>query len=231
METITWIFTGLLVISLFLFILSMVKNWTILNKISKCFIMPFVACMLIMLIKTKLPVSRHILFLSLIALSLVSISEVFLTFDNIKPLLFIGKLIFFISLLPWIELYISTFYIFKVAGWSIILAAIIYLVILIFTMILTGKNKFITYLELTLAVLAGSFLNFTAIISMSFDFRLNYILLTAGTSFLLISILFYFKQNTKPFKMNKKLEVILRLVFLITAQVLIAISGLLMIAQ
>jgi len=193
--------------------------------------MPLISCILIMFIKTELPVARHILFLSLIALSLVSISEVFLTFDNIKPLLYIGRLFFFASLFPWIELYISSFFIYRIPGWSMILAGIVYLVILILTMIFSGKNKFFLYLEITLAFITSAFLNFTAIVSMAFDFKLNYVLLAIGTTFLMLAILFYFKQNTKPFKLNKKLEIILRLLFLIAAQALISISGLLMIVQ
>ena len=66
---------------------------------------------------------------------------------------------------------------------------------------------------------------------MGYDLKLNYVLLVIGTTLLLLGVIFYIKQSTKAFKMNKNLEIILRLLFIISAQSLISVSGILMIAQ
>lgn len=231
METLTWIFTGLLVISLFFFIFSMIKNWSILNKISRIFILPFVSGIILMFLKEQLPEAGHILFLSILALGICCISEIFLTFENQKLLVFIGRVIFLISLFPWIELYFSTLYIYKVRTWMIITASLIYFAVLVATLILSGKNSFGIYLGTLIALAEASFLNFCAFISMGYDLKLNYVLLVIGTTLLLLGVIFYIKQSTKAFKMNKNLEIILRLLFIISAQSLISVSGILMIAQ
>ena len=231
METLTWIFTGLLVISLFFFILSMIKNWSVVNKISRIFILPFVSGIILMFLKQQLPAAAHILFLSVLALGICCIGEIFLTFENQKILVIIGRLIFLLGLFPWIELYFSTFFIYKLRTWMIITASMIYFAILVTTLILSGKNNIGTYLGIIIAIAETAFFNFCSVISMGYDLRLNYILLMAGTTVLLMGVIFYIKQNTKAFKINKNLEIILRLLFITTAQSLIAVSGILMIAQ
>lgn len=231
METLTWIFMGLLVISLFFFIFSMVKKWSLLNKISRIFILPFVSGIILMFLKWQLPEARHIFFLSVLALGICCISEIFLTFENQKVLVFLGRIIFLFSLLPWIQLYFSTLYIYKLRSWMIITASVVYFAILLVTLILSGKNNFGVYLGIIIAIAEAAFLNFCAVISMGYDLKLNYILLMAGTTVLMLGVIFYIKQTTKAFKLNKNLESILRLVFIITAQSLITVSGMLMIAQ
>ena len=93
----------------------------------------------------------------------------------------------------------------------IITASLIYFAILVATLILSGKNNFGIYLGTLIALAEASFLNFCAFISMGYDLKLNYVLLVIGTTLLLPGIIFYIKQSTKAFKMNKNLEKYLKI--------------------
>lgn len=229
MNTLTWIFAGLLAVVYFLFIFGTIKEINIMGKISRAFIMPFSAAIVILFLNQYLPLTRHIMFLSIIALSLCSLSQILFIFSNIKSLNLIGRLFFFLSLMPWIELYITTFHLYKIPTWIYIVCGTIYAILLILTLIFTGKNKFSVYLYITIAFTTAVLLNFSSIVSLINDFRLNYGLLTGGSLIILFAICAYGKQTTKPVKINKKLETILGITIITLAECLISTSGLLMV--
>ena len=150
-------------------------------------------------------------------------------FEKNKFLRFIAHVFFLLSLGPWIELYLTTFFIYKTPQWCFILAYVIYGLLLLALLIFTGKNKLITYLITSIGFASTAFINFCAIISLYNNPILCNILLTSGTGILLITVAFYSKQTTKRFKINLKLESILRIILITLAETLITASGLFMI--
>lgn len=229
MDIIRWVFTGLLFSSLFLFIFGSIKNFKILVKISRIFIIPFASCIFITFLQTLLPNSEHILFLSVIALLFISLCELCFSFENISFFKYIGRFFFLLSCCSWIELFISTFYIYRVPQFINITAYILYFLLLVFIFIISGKNKFHTYLGILIGYFFVIFLNYSAVITLIFCIRDYAIFLMAGTTVLLISYIFYVKQFTKSFKISKKLEAIFRICLIVIAEALITTSTIFMI--
>lgn len=229
METLGWIFLGLLVVSLFLFILGTIKNWGILIKISRIFILPFSCVIILLHLKDFFPDSKHIFFLTTIALIFISLCELCFSFENLKFFRYFGRFLFLLSNAAWIELFISTFYIYRPAQWMNILFGSIYFVILVLLLIICGKNKIGTYFSILIGYASVILLNYSAIITWIFSKREYAAFLTAGTTILLLSFIFYEKQKTKPWKINDRIELIIRTLLITYAQALITASTIFMI--
>ncbi len=229
MELISWIFLGLLVVSLFLFILGSIKNWGIMIKVSRIFILPFSCVIILLLLKDFFPDSKHIFFLTSIALGLISLCELCFSFENLKFFKYFGRFLFLLSNAVWIELFISTFYIYRPAQWMNIVFGCIYFVILVLLLIICGKNKIGTYLSILIGYASLILLNYSAIITWIFSKREYAAFLTAGTTILLLSFILYEKQKTKPWKINARIELIIRTLLVTCAQALITASTIFMI--
>lgn len=229
MDIIRWIFAGLLFSSLFLFILGSIKDFKILVKVSRIFPLPFSSCILLTFLQTLLPDSEHILFLSLISLILISLCELCFSFENISFFKYSGRLFFILGCCSWIELFISTFFIYKIPQFINITASVIYFLLLIFLFIISGKNKFHTYFGILFGYFFVIVLNYSAIITLLFCNRDYAIYLTAGTTLLLLSYIFYIKQYTKPLKISKNVEMIIRTCLIVIAEALITTSTIFMI--
>lgn len=229
METLGWIFLGLLTVSLFLFIFGSIKNWGIMIKISRIFIVPFSCGIILLFLKQLFPDSRHIFFLTTIALIFISLCELCFSFENLKFFRYFGRFLFLLSNAAWIELFISTFYIYRPAQWMNILFGSIYFVLLVLTLIICGKNKIGTYFTILTGYASVILLNYSAIITWIFSKREYAIFLTAGTTILLISFILYEKQKTNPWKINEKIELIIRTLLITCAEVMITTSTIFMI--
>lgn len=229
METISWIFVGLLTVSLFLFIFALIKKMNIMKCISRAFILPFANVIILIFLKQQLPEAEHILFLSVIAIGLITISEIFFSFENINICKIFGRFFFLASNFAWIELYITTFFIYRPLQWHNILAITIYSIILITTLILSGKNKFGIYLSIILGYLTTIVLNYSAVITLIFSKKSYSIYLTAGTFILMAVFIFYFLQKTRTKKISSNIEDILRISLITIAEGLITTSGIFMI--
>ncbi len=229
METLGWIFLGLLTVSLFLFILGSIKNWEIMIKISRIFIVPFTCVIILLFLKQLFPDSRHIFFLTTIALTLISLCELCFSFESLKFFRYFGRFLFLLSNAAWIELFISTFYIYRPAQWMNILFAGIYFVILVLLLIICGKNKIGTYMSILIGYASVILLNYSAIITWIFSKREYAVFLTTGTTILLLSFILYEKQKTKPWKINERIELIIRTLLITCAEALITASTIFMI--
>ena len=230
METLGWIFLGLLLVDLFLVIFGSIKNFAILTKISRMFIIPLSNCIIIQFLIKLLPDAEHILFLTTVALILISLCEICFSFENIAFFKYTGRFFFILSLGAWLELFISTFFIYRPAQWLNILAISIYSILLIITFIFSGKNKFHTYFGALIGYVIVIALHYSAIVSLIYGRRDYTILLTAGSSLLLLCYLFYVKQSTKPFtKLPERFSMLIRTILIATAEALITSSTIFMI--
>ena len=121
-----WILLSLIIITAGLLIFAYIKKIMILQKICACCIIPLFGILNILLLSHYLPDSLHIMKITITVLTLVTISTIFITFENIKSLRVFGRIIVLTSILCWLSLYRTIFYIHKVSLWLILLMCIIY---------------------------------------------------------------------------------------------------------
>jgi hypothetical protein len=110
-----------------------------------------------------------------------------------------------------------------------ILFAGIYFVILVLLLIICGKNKIGTYMSILIGYASVILLNYSAIITWIFSKREYAVFLTTGTTILLLSFILYEKQKTKPWKINERIELIIRTLLITCAEALITASTIFMI--
>jgi hypothetical protein len=122
-----WILLSIIIINTGLIILSWIKNFSILQKICECIMLPLFGAMDILILKEYLPDSLHLMKVTIITLALVTISTVFLSFEKVKILRILGRILVVLSVVCWITLYRSVFFIYKVPLWLTLLMGFIYL--------------------------------------------------------------------------------------------------------
>ena len=226
MTIINWILISILAIDFILLIVSHILNKVILQKISECLIIPVFGAFLILLLRAYLPDSLHLIKVTIAALSLATISTIFLSFDKIKILRIFGRILILANVFCWITLYKSIFFIHSVALWLIILMTCIYLAGTIAAIILSGKQEFRFYILFALSFALSSYLHFCSLIFLCYEKNSNSIMLFAGTTIFAALTAFHFINQAK---LKIKHAGIIRYSLLVASQVLIACSNLLMI--
>ncbi len=226
MSVSSWIFLGLIVISLSLLILSYIKKLIVLQKCCECLILPFFATLITLCLTENLPDSFHIIVITIIAFTLISLSAIFLAFENIKTLRIAGRIASIANLFCWCLLYESIFRIHTIPFWLWIICGGIYIAAIIACCILSGKQALLFYLLFASAFLIVAFLHFCALIFLCYERTLASILLFTGVSISVFLIAFHFLNQTK---LKTKHAGIIRYSLLLASQVLIACSNILMI--
>ena len=92
-----WILLSIIIINTGLIILSWIKNSSILQKICECIMLPLFGAMDILILKEYLPDSLHLMKVTIITLALVTISTVFLSFEKVKILRILGRILVVLS--------------------------------------------------------------------------------------------------------------------------------------
>ena len=220
-----WILLALIIIAAGLLIFAYIKKIIIIQKICACCIIPLFGILNILLLSHSLPDSRHIMKLTISALSLVTISTIFITFEKIKSLRVLGRIIVLTSILCWISLYRTIFYIHKVPFWLTILMCIIYLAALIISIILAGKQEIVFYGLYALSFLISAYLHFCSLIFLCFEHTGSSFMLFAGTTIFMGLTGFHFINQAK---LKYKHAGAIRYSLLVASQILIACSNLLM---
>ena len=226
MTIINWIIISALAIAFILVIVSHILKKVIIQKISECFIIPLFGTLIVLLLQNYLPDSLHLIKVTIAALSLATISTIFLSFDKIKVLRILGRILILANVFCWITLYRLIFFIHSVPLWLIILMTGIYLAGTISAIILSGKQELRFYILFTLSFALSSYLHFCSLIFLCYEKNSNSILLFAGTSIFAALTAFHFINQAK---LKFKHAGIIRYSLLIASQVLIACSNILMI--
>lgn len=217
-----WIFLSLSLIIITLYILSSIKKWETVIKISAALLMPFIAILSISFLFNELPDSHHTILCTVATMTLASLAEVLFLFEHKRFLRALFRITFLISLLGWMELYKSTFYIYTFSRWISIPSSIIYVCGTIYVLIICGKQKIYEYLMFITALALGVILNFNSIIRLCYNFSLSSCLLFLGTCTSLAHIIFYILDYSKyHFKYGKKINMIM----FTSAQTLITFSN------
>ena len=222
----TWILLSALAIILILLVISHILKKTLMQKITECLMIPVFGAFTVLLLRNYIPDSLHLIKVTIIALSLATISTIFLSLEKIKLLRIFGRILILTNVFCWITLYRTVFFIHKVPLWLTILMSCIYLAGTISAIILSGKQEIKFYILFAFSFALSAYLHFCSLIFLCFETRGNSILLFAGTTLFAGLTAFHFINQAK---FNFKHAGIIRYSLLLASQVLIACSNVLMI--
>ncbi len=220
-----WILLGAIIIAAGLLIFSYIKKVKLLQKICECLIIPLFEALVILILREYLPDSLHLIKVTTVSLSLATVSTIFISFESKKLLRVSGRILVLSSIISWISLYKSIFYIHNVPVWLAILMSAIYLAALITAIILSGKQPLLFYLLFAIGFALSAYLHFCSLLFLCYERRVSSIMLFAGASLFIILNAFHFINQAK---LNFKHAGVIRYSLLIASQVLIACSNILM---
>ena len=143
------------------------------RKISSGFILPAISSISIILLLRSLPDSFHILVVTGIVFSLVSISEIFFLFSENHFLQILTRITFILSQLLWLDIYKSTFYINRVPTWITSAAVIFYMIILGSFLFFNGKQSISKYCHYTFSIISSFAVNYSTFIMLCFESNLH----------------------------------------------------------
>ena len=221
-----WILISTLAIAFIVLIISHILKKVILQKIFECLIIPLFGTFIVLLLRNYLPDSLHLIKVTIAALSLATISTIFLSLERFKILRILGRILILANVFCWITLYKSIFFIHSVPLWLSILFTCIYLAGTITAIILSGKQEIRFYILFALSFALSSYLHFCSLIFLCYEKTGNSIMLFTGTTIFAALTAFHFINQAK---LNFKHAGIIRYSLLIASQILIACSNLLMI--
>lgn len=221
-----WILFSILAVNLIVLVTSHILKKVLIQKISECLIIPILGIFTVLVLRNYLPDSLHLIKVTVIALSLATISTIFLSFEKIKALRIFGRILILANTFCWITLYRIVFFIHQVPLWLIILMTGIYLAGTITAIILSGKQEIKFYVLFALSFALSAYLHFCSLVFLCYETTKSSILLFAGTTaFAALTAFHYINQAKLKFKHAG----IIRYSLLVTSQILIAVSNILMI--
>lgn len=221
-----WILLGAVIVTFILLIISYIIHKIILQKICECIIIPIFGALNILLLRNFLPDSLHLIKVSVTALSLVTISTVLIAFENKKTLRVLGRIFVIASIVCWISLYRTIFYIHKVPLWLVILMTAIYVTSALSAIIVAGKKELLYGGLFALSFGISSYLHFCSLIFLCFERTGSSVMLFCGATLFLILNAFHFINHAK---LNIKHAGIIRYTLLLASQVLLTCSNILII--
>lgn len=231
MNIISTVLLSLLGICILLYVLSFIKNWKLITGITSIFFIPLTCIPIILALNSYLPDSYRLRLLSILAIVFISISELFIYFSFTKATTVAGEFFYIISFLIWIRLYKTTYYVFNISTFSLIIEGIILLILILSLFIYLGKQKFVTY-PLRLFQFAGlGFLNYCGLLTISNVHRAYGYTLFIGSFVMMLEFFLFSVQTTKPVEINRKFEKLIRTVLMTSSEILITLTGLLMISN
>ena len=222
-----WILLGLIIVTYGLLVLSYIRGLMILKKICACLILPLCAALIILGLTQSLPDSYHIIVITISAFSFITLSGIFLAFEQIRTLRLAGRITSIANLLCWCVLYEPIFRIHSVSVWLWIICSCVYIAVIITACIFSGKQKPLFYCLFTASFAIVAFLHFCGLIFLCYERTIASILLFTGTTLSLILMAFHFIDQAK---LNFKHAGAIRFNLLIASQILIACSNILMIS-
>ena len=220
-----WVLLGTLAVTLGLLILSYILKKIVLQKICECIIIPVFAALNILLLRDYLPDSMHLIKVTIIALSLATVSTIFMALEKIKVLRILGRIFILANVFCWISLYRIVFYIHKVPLWLIILMTAIYIAGIVTAIILSGKQEVRFYILFALSFALSAYLHFCSLIFLCYEATGHAVMLFSGTTLFAGLTGFHFINQAK---LKIKHAGVIRYGLLVASQVLIACSNILM---
>ena len=221
-----WILLGAIIVTTGLLIFSYIKKYRLLKIICESLIIPLFGAINILFLRNYLPDSRHLIKITITALSLITISTVFIALEKKRILRVSGRVLVLAGAVTWISLYKTVFFIHKVPLWLTIIMLMIYLAGLIVSIILSGKQDPVFYVLFAFSFMVSAYLNFCSMIFLCFETSGSAVMLFAGTALFLGLTAFHFINQAK---LKIKHAGVIRYSLLVASQILIACSNILMI--
>ena len=227
MNVYTWIFTGLLVADIVLYIFGVVKNIALMEKIAGSFLIPFAAGIIISILTEFLPDSHHIIYISSFAFLFASLN-VAAIYGKKNIFRYFCKLFFVLAVFVWTMLIVSVYRIYRIPDFVFIITGAVYLAGLIVICIFIKKQKLYKYASALVKYAVASFLSFTSFISLIYEKRLYAgFMFTGSLAALFLCVLMIF-QDTRPFAISTKTEKLLFTLSAVAAAVFLGTGALLM---
>ncbi|MCQ2589172.1 MAG: hypothetical protein MJ179_01995 [Treponema sp.] len=225
------ILLSLLAVSFALYITALIKDWKILLGITSFLFIPLCCTPVILSLNNFLPDAYNLRTYIIVAISLISVSELFIYFRFRKELAIPGEILYTLSFLMWINIYKSTFYVFRTTKLSLIIEVVVLLIILLGLFIYLGKLPLYKYLVKIFQLAGLGYLNYCGLVTI-INTNKNYgYTLFIGAFLMIVEFVIYSVETTKPVKVNKKIQRLIRTSIITVAEFLITITGLLMISN
>ena len=226
MSLVYWILLGAIIITVGLLIFANLKQLLPLQKTCACLTLPLIGSFIILWLTKYLPDSYHLIIISIIAISLVTISTAFLAFEKITLLRILGRTASIANIVCWSILYRAIFRIHSVPFWLYILAGCLYTGVIIASCIFAGIHNAKHYALFILSFLTAAYLHFCSLIFLCWERSGSAVMLFAGTSLLAGLVAFHFINHAK---LKMKHAGGIRYILLVVSQTLIACSNIFLI--
>lgn len=224
MNTASWILCGILLVSLVIYIIfTFAKKNKMIQDISSILAIISIGILSGVSLTSYIPASFHILKLTILAFSFITIKQVLDVIEGNRKVSIISGILFLITITVWVALYKSVFFIYRVPLWVNILAACSYSILfLLMFLIFVKKQKFIFYLFSILSGIILSFLHYCAFVYLCFN-PVNYnIIKFIGITLLMGYAVFGILTKSV---INLKLQKFISFMILTAAFVLIPLSN------
>ena len=228
MNTYTWIFTGLLVVDVILYIFGLIQRLRPLEKTARGLCIPFIAGIILSILYEFLPDSHHIILISSLAFSAASLFMVSTLNDKNRFVKFIEHFLFLLIEAFWFLLIASVYRIYKVPAIFFILAGIVFIAGFVVVCIFIKKQPVAKYLAAIIQYGASAIFCSTTLVSLIYEKRVFAILFFVGSLVTVCHVIFEIFQRTRPFAINEKTEKIFVTLFTVCAQALIGAGAILL---
>lgn len=227
MSIYTWIFTGLLIVDIVLYILSLVRQIKPLEKTARSLLIPLVAGIILSILTGYLPDSHHIIFIASLAFSSASL-YMLATLSKNRFFKFAENFVFLFTNIFWLLLLTSVYRIYKVSNLLFLFTGVVFLAGFVVLCIFIKKQSPVKYASAFIQYLFAAFLAGTSFISLIFEKRAFALVMLTGSLVILCHVIFEIFERTRPFAISEKCEKIIITLLTVTAQSLMGLGAILM---
>ncbi len=228
MNVYTWIFTGLLLVDLLLYIIALIQRIQVLEMTSRGLFIPLTGGLIISLLVLSLPDSHHIIFIASFAFFTASLFMLSVIKNKKRFFKFAEHFLFIITQGIWFLLIVSVYRIFRIPELFFVLSGILFIAGFIVICVFIKKQTLLKYASALIQYFLTAGFVTTALISLVYEKRLFGILIFCGSLLNLFYVVFEIFQSTRPFDLSRKKEKLLMTIILVSANALTGSGALLM---
>lgn len=227
MNIYTWIFTGLLLVDIFLYIFSLIKGINPLEKVARSLLIPLVAGIILSILTGYLPDSHHIIFIAILAYGTACLFML-TTLKKNRFFKFAEHFLFLLTNIFWLLLISSVYRIYKVSPLLFILTGIVFIAGFVVTCVFIKQQPLYKYAAAIIQYFFTAVLSVTAFVCLLYEKRAFAVLIFTASLVIMCHVIFETFQRTRPFAINEKTERIFTTILSVTAQALIGVGAILM---
>ena len=227
MNVYTWIFTGLLGVTLFLYIIGMVRRISPLEKTARSLFVPFTASLILSILTAYLPDSYHIMVLSSFAFGAAIIFMLFTLGDKNKFIKVVEEFFYVINQMLWLVLIVSVYRIFKINQLFFIICGIVYFAGFIVICIFIKKQPASKYTTAILLYAFSTVVGVTTFTSLIYEKRLFGVMMFLSSLVFMFGTVLTIFQKTRPFAISEKTEKLLITITVVAANALFGVGAIL----